>query len=146
MGPPLFDDTLTTLNVNGDDIKVSVLSMGNPHCILDVADVHSADVAALGPVIEQHSSFPNRSNVGFMHIVDRVTIDLRVYERGAGETLACGTGACAAVASGRRRGLLDDEVTVRLPGGQLVVSWRGGDEPVWLTGDAEWVSEGKIDL
>lgn len=146
MGPPLFDDTLGTLNVNGNDIKVSVLSMGNPHCVLDVADVRSADVAGLGPAIEQHASFANGINVGFMHIVDRATIDLRVYERGAGETLACGTGACAAVASGRRRGLLDDEVTVRLPGGQLVVSWRGGDEPVWLTGDAELVSEGKINL
>ncbi len=81
-----------------------------------------------------------------MHVLDRATIDLRVFERGAGETLACGTGACAAVASGHRRGLLDDEVSVRLPGGQLVVSWRGGAEPVWLTGDAELISEGKIDL
>ena len=146
MGPPVFDDALSVLTVGDTELAVTVLSMGNPHCVLDVPDVHSADVAHLGPAIEHHASFPQRCNVGFMHVVDRATIDLRVFERGAGETLACGTGSCAAVASGHRRGLLDDEVTVRLPGGQLVVSWRGGSEAVWLTGDAELISEGKIDL
>ncbi|MDH4125502.1 MAG: diaminopimelate epimerase [Gammaproteobacteria bacterium] len=146
MGAPVFDDSIGTLEVAGQQIDVSVLSMGNPHCVLDVADVRSADVAGLGPVIERHALFPDRCNVGFMQIVDRSNIMLRVFERGAGETLACGTGACAAVAAGRRRGLLDDEVTVQLPGGQLVVSWRGGNEAIWLTGDAELISEGTIDL
>lgn len=146
MGPPVFDDALSVLNVGGTELAVSVLSMGNPHCVLDVPDVHTADVAYLGPAIEHHAFFPQRCNVEFMHVVDRATIDLRVFERGVGETLACGTGACAAVASGHRRGLLDDNVTVRLPGGQLVVSWRGGNEAVWLTGDAELISEGEVDL
>jgi len=146
MGPPVFDDSLSTLTVDGEQFSVSVLSMGNPHCVLQVADVRSADVARLGPAIETHALFPQRCNVGFMHVVDRATIDLRVFERGAGETLACGTGACAAVAAAHRRGLVDDEVAVRLPGGQLVVSWRGGVEPVWLTGDAEIISEGIIDV
>ncbi|MDA0705731.1 MAG: diaminopimelate epimerase [Proteobacteria bacterium] len=146
MGPPKFDDAIQTLGVGGREFSVSVLSMGNPHCVLDVADVRTADVAGLGPAIERHALFPERCNVGFMQIVDRRSIKLRVFERGAGETLACGTGACAAVASGHRRGLLDDEVTVQLPGGQLVVSWRGGIAAVWLTGDAELISEGMIDL
>ena len=146
MGPPRFNDDLTQISVAAANIDVSIVSMGNPHCVLDVADVKTANVAGLGPAIEQHELFPDRTNVGFMHVVDRATIDLRVFERGAGETLACGTGACAAVASGHRRGLLDDEVAVRLPGGQLVVSWRGGSEAVWLTGDAELISEGTIDL
>jgi len=146
MGTPDFDTRLTKLDVAGVTLEVTILSVGNPHCVLDVADVSTADVAALGPAIEYHEHFPQRINVGFMHILDRANIDLRVFERGAGETLACGTGACAAVASGHQRGLLDDEVSVRLPGGQLVVSWRGGTEPVWLTGDAELISEGTIDL
>jgi len=97
-------------------------------------------------MIERHERFPERANVGFMAIRGRKAIDLRVYERGAGETLACGTGACAAVVAGQRLGQLDDTVTVSLPGGQLVVSWRGDAEPVWLTGNAELISEGKIDL
>ncbi len=146
MGTPQFDDALSVLDVGGAEISVNIVSMGNPHCVLDVPDVNTAHVAALGPAIEHHEQFPQRINVGFMHIVDRHNIDLRVYERGAGETLACGTGACAAVASGHHRGLLDDEVSVRLPGGQLVVSWRGGVDTVWLTGDADFISEGKIDL
>ena len=146
MGTPDFDTGLTKIDVAGVALDVTILSMGNPHCVLDVADVSTADVAGLGPAIERHERFPQRINVGFMHILDRANIDLRVFERGAGETLACGTGACAAVASGHQRGLLDDEVSVRLPGGQLVVSWRGGAEPVWLTGDAELISEGTIDL
>ena len=146
MGTPDFDTALTELDVAGVALDVSILSMGNPHCVLDVVNVSTADVAGLGPAIEHHECFPQGINVGFMHILDRANIDLRVFERGAGETLACGTGACAAVASGYQRGLLDDKVSVRLPGGQLVVSWRGGSEPVWLTGDAELISEGTIDL
>ncbi len=146
MGAPQFAAKPSEIRVGDTQIEVNIVSMGNPHCVLDVADVDTADVAGLGPAIEQHEQFPKRINVGFMHIVDRGNIDLRVFERGAGETLACGTGACAAVASGHRRGLLNDEVAVRLPGGQLVVSWRGGVDTVWLTGDADFMSEGKIDL
>jgi diaminopimelate epimerase len=146
MGAPQFDEKLSQIRVGDAEIDVNIVSMGNPHCVLDVADVNTADVAGLGPVIEHHEQFPNRINVGFMHIIDRGNIELRVFERGAGETLACGTGACAAVASGHRRGLLDDDVLVRLPGGQLVVSWRGGVDTVWLSGDAEFISEGEIDL
>lgn len=134
------------LAVDGDDHDVSVLSMGNPHCVMQVADVATAAVDRLGPLIERHERFPQRVNVGFMAIRGRKAIDLRVYERGTGETLACGTGACAAVVAGQRLGLLDDTVSVSLPGGQLVVSWRGDAEPVWLTGNAELISEGKIDL
>jgi diaminopimelate epimerase len=103
-------------------------------------------VERLGPLIERHPAFPARANIGFMHIRDRNAIDLRVFERGVGETLACGTGSCAAVVSGIRLGQLDEEVTVHMPGGQLVVSWRGGDTPVWLTGYAELISEETIEL
>jgi diaminopimelate epimerase len=120
--------------------------MGNPHCVLQVGSVENAPVQRLGPIIEQHQRFPEKANVGFMRIRDRENIELRVHERGVGETLACGTGACAAVVSGQRAGLLDEQVTVDLPGGQLVVSWAGGTEPVWLTGNAELISEGIMHL
>jgi diaminopimelate epimerase len=157
MGPPEFQpgkipfvadaksDTYF-LSVGDTEFDVSVLSMGNPHCVLQVGDVSTADVAGLGPVIEHHERFPARTNVGFMAIRGRHQLDLRVHERGVGETLACGTGACAAVVAGQRLGYLDDEVTVSLPGGQLVVSWRGGAEAVWLSGNTELTSEGTIDL
>ena len=134
------------LAVDGEVFQVAVLSMGNPHCVLDVDDVATAEVARLGPLIEQHPRFPARVNVGFMHRIDRANIELRVFERGVGETPACGTGACAAVVAGRRLNRLDTEVAVQLPGGQLVVSWHGGREPGWLTGSAEFISEGMIDL
>ncbi|MGI9200657.1 MAG: diaminopimelate epimerase [Woeseiaceae bacterium] len=146
MGAPEFDDAVTRLSVNGSEIDVGIVSMGNPHCVLEVADLQVADVAGLGPAIESHELFPNRSNVGFMQVVDRANIKLRVFERGVGETLACGTGACAAVALGIRRGQLDEDVAVHLPGGQLVVSWRGMDASIWLSGDVEFISEGTIDL
>lgn len=157
MGPPEFEPSRIPfvantradgylLSVDGADYDVSVLSMGNPHCLLQVADTLTAGVERLGPLIERHERFPERTNVGFMAIRSRKAIDLRVYERGVGETLACGTGACAAVVAGQRLGHLDDAVTVSLPGGQLVVSWRGMSEPVWLTGNAELISEGTIDL
>lgn len=146
MGVPAFDDRLSELTVNGAPVPVKLVSMGNPHCVLDVADVQAADVATLGPAIESHAEFPQRINVGFMQILDRYNIKLRVYERGAGETLACGTGACAAVASGRHRDLLGDDVTVQMRGGQLVVSWLGADASIWLSGDVSFISEGKIDL
>ncbi len=157
MGPPEFEpsrvpfvaDTRADrylLAVDGADYDVSVLSMGNPHCVLQVADTRTAGVERLGPLIESHERFPERTNVGFMAIRGRKAIDLRVYERGVGETLACGTGACAAVVAGQRLGYLDDAVAVNLPGGQLMVSWHGGGDTVWLTGNAELISEGTIDL
>ena len=138
----LFDE----LEVDSEVLEIQVVSMGNPHCVLQVERVESAPVQRLGPKIEQHHRFPEKANVGFMRIRDRQNIDLRVHERGVGETLACGTGACAAVVSGQRAGLLDERVTVHLPGGQLVVSWAGGTEPVWLTGNAELISEGTLHL
>ena len=156
MGPPIFEPASIPFTADerkdryeleacGRKLDVSVLSMGNPHCVL-VDSVASADVDRLGPAIEEHLAFPDKTNVGFMCVLDSSNIELRVWERGVGETLACGTGACAAVVAGRMLGLLDDEVTVRLPGGQLVVSWRGDAEPVWLTGNADLTSEGTIDL
>jgi diaminopimelate epimerase len=120
--------------------------MGNPHAVLQVSDVKSAPVARFGPSIEHHPRFPKRTNVGFMQIVDRGHLRLRVFERGAGETLACGTGACAAVAVGRRQGLLESEVRVDLPGGAAMVSWAAAGAPVWLTGPATTVFTGSIDI
>lgn len=134
------------LDVDGVSYDVFAVSMGNPHCVLQVDDVATAPVEKLGPRIETHERFPEKANVGFVRITGRNSIDLRVYERGVGETAACGTGACAAVVTGQQLGLLDAEVNVRLPGGQVVVSWYGGTEPVWLTGNAEYIAEGFIDL
>ena len=134
------------LDVDGVDYDVCAVSMGNPHCVLQVDDVATAPVDELGPEIERHERFPQGANVGFVRVTGRDSIDLRVFERGVGETAACGTGACAAVVAYQRLGLLDTNVDVRLPGGQVMVSWRGGAEPVWLTGNAEFVSEGFIDL
>ena len=138
---PLYE-----LGIDGKTFEVAVLSMGNPHCVIEVDDVAMADVGGLGALIECHERFPERCNVGFMAIRDRGEVDLRVFERGVGETLACGTGACAAVVAARQLGLVDDRVRVNLPGGQLVVSWRGDADTVWLTGNAEYISEGTIDL
>ncbi len=157
MGPPEFHPARIpfvadsqsdrySIDVEGSVLDVSVLSMGNPHCVLQVADVDAADVAKLGPLIEHHRRFPACTNVSFMAVNDKASITLRVHERGVGETLGCGTGACAAVVIGQRLGQLDDEVAVHLRGGQLVVSWHGGTGPVWLTGEAELISEGTIDL
>ncbi len=134
------------LDVDGVEYDVSVVSMGNPHCVLQVDDVATAPVAELGPRIETHERFPERTNVGFTCVTGHDSIDLRVFERGVGETPACGTGACAAVVTGQALGLLGPDVSVRLPGGQLVVSWHGGSQPVWLTGNAEFISEGIMDL
>lgn len=134
------------LNVAGDEIEISAVFMGNPHAVLQVNDVNTAPVDFLGPKIECHERFPELANVGFMCILDRQNIDLRVYERGVGETAACGTGACAAVVSSQRLGLLDEEVRVHLPGGQVMVSWRGGETTAWLKGDAELINEGMMDL
>ena len=134
------------LEVDGQGYEVCTVSMGNPHCVLQVADVATAPVATLGRKIQFHARFPEKANVSFLRITGRDSIDLRVFERGVGETLACGTGACAAVVTMQKLGLLDLDVSVRLPGGQVVVSWRGGEEPVWLTGNAAYISRGIIDL
>ena len=134
------------LSLAGEAVEFSAVSMGNPHVILQVGDVNDAPVARFGPTIEHHPVFPKRTNVGFMEIVDRGHIRLRVHERGAGETLACGTGACAAAAVGRRHGLLDSEVRVDLPGGTAMVSWQGEGRHLWLTGPAETVFSGSIDI
>lgn len=120
--------------------------MGNPHAVQVVDDVEQFPVLQDGPVIEHHKSFPNRVNAGFMQVVDRHAVNLRVFERGAGETLACGTGACAAVVAGIRRGLLDSPVKVRTHGGDLSIAWQGEGQSVQMTGPATTVFEGSIDL
>jgi len=130
----------------GQAFTIGVVSMGNPHAVLHVQDAAAAPVDELGPAIENHPRFPERVNVGFMQVIDRTRIRLRVHERGAGETLACGTGACAAVVVGRRWELLDEQVQVELPGGALTIRWAGADEPVWMIGPAITVFEGKITL
>ncbi len=134
------------LTVAGERLSVGVVSMGNPHAVLQVDDVHTAPVARLGPQIETHERFPQRVNVGFMQIIDTTHIRLRVHERGVGETLACGTGACAAMVVGRLRGLVEERVSVELPGGRLVISWAGGENPVLMTGPASPVFDGTIEL
>ena len=157
MGAPVFeparipfvsdsDAPVQTLDVNGASIEIGAVSMGNPHAVQVVADVEAAPVNTQGPLIEHHPRFPKRVNAGFMQIVDRTHIKLRVYERGAGETLACGTGACAAVVSGIRRGLLDETVHVATHGGNLSISWAGGQSPVMMTGPAVTVFEGEINI
>jgi len=130
------------LDVGGRIVEISALSMGNPHAVQLVDDVDAAPVAMLGPRIEAHPRFPKRVNAGFMEIIDRATIRLRVYERGAGETLACGTGACAAVVAGIRRGLLDARVRVHTRGGPLTIAWSGDASPVMMKGPARTVFEG----
>jgi diaminopimelate epimerase len=135
------------LTVAGQAVEISALSMGNPHAVQIVADTESAPVAAQGPAIESHPQFPERVNAGYLQVVDRRHVRLRVYERGAGETLACGTGACAAVVAGITRGLLqNDGVQVETHGGTLSISWAGPGAPVMMTGPAATVFEGEIDL
>lgn len=131
---------------DGSMLTISAVSMGNPHAVMIVADVDTAPIATQGPLVENHARFPQRVNAGFMQIVDRNNIRLRVYERGAGETLACGTGACAAVVSGIRRGLLDSPVRVQTRGGDLCIAWNGVGQPVIMTGPAVTVFTGEIDV
>ncbi|MEY4641431.1 MAG: hypothetical protein RLZZ227_1425 [Pseudomonadota bacterium] len=133
-----------SLELAGMALPISAVSMGNPHAVLVVDDVASAPVAALGPQIESHPRFPQRVNAGFMQVLSADTIRLRVFERGAGETLTCGTGACAAVVAGRLRGLLAEEVEVLTHGGSLRIRWAGGNEPVWMTGPTATVFEGHV--
>jgi len=157
MGKPIFEPekipfvaekyALTyQLEIQGKPVTISALSMGNPHAVRVVQDIENAPVDAEGALIETHPRFPKRVNVGYMQVTDRNHIKLRVFERGAGETLACGTGACAAVVAGINLGLLDNQVTVRTRGGELTISWQGQDEPVWMTGPAVTVFEGVINL
>lgn len=134
------------IEVDGHAFAIGVCSVGNPHAVLEVPDVDRAPVAELGPLIERHPRFPERVNAGFMQVVDANHVRLRVYERGAGETLACGTGACAAVVVGRVAGRLDESVDVRLPGGSLSISWEGEGHPVWMSGPAVTVFEGRMTL
>jgi diaminopimelate epimerase len=157
MGEPVFDPALVpfeggsgaaieSLAIADDMLDVSVLSMGNPHAVLVVDDIESAQVVKLGPMIEHHPRFPKRVNAGFMQVMDRHSIRLRVYERGAGETLSCGTGACAAVVAGIRRSLLDSPVSVATRGGVLSITWNGNGQPVQMTGPAITVFAGEINL
>ncbi len=164
MGAPVFaparipfDDTslaprregaaqVWTLDAPCAGVEVTVVSMGNPHAVHCVDDVDTAPITQLGPLIEHHRRFPRRVNAGFLQCLNRQHVRLRVWERGAGETLACGTGACAAVVSGITRGLLDADVRVDVPGGQLRVRWAGGDEPVLLSGPAVEVFTSEIEL
>ena len=133
-----------TLEVAGQALEIGALSMGNPHAVTRVADVAAVDIERLGPLIENHPRFPGRVNAGFMELVSETEIRLRVFERGVGETLACGTGACAAVVYGLSRGWLRDTVTVNLPGGKLSISWAGPGHPVVMTGPTASVFEGTI--
>ncbi len=134
------------LQVGDDSIDITVVSMGNPHAVQVVSHVDTAPVSTQGPLIEHHSRFPERVNAGFMQIVGRSEIRLRVYERGAGETQACGTGACAAVVAGIRRGLLDSKVMVHTRGGSLQIEWQGNGQPVRMTGPAVTVFTGEIEV
>ena len=134
------------LDVAGRTLEIAAVSIGNPHAVLVVPDVETAPVATLGPAIERHPRFPRRVNAGFLEFVSRSEVRLRVYERGAGETPGCGTGACAAVAVGRRRRLLDPEVRVRMRGGELRVNWTGPGEHIWLSGPAEISFAGHVEV
>jgi diaminopimelate epimerase len=134
------------LDVGGRAIEISALSMGNPHAVQVVVDVDAAPVATQGPAIETHGRFPQRVNAGYMQVIDRGRIRLRVYERGAGETLACGTGACAAVVAGIQRKMLDPTVTVATRGGELGISWQGEGRSVLMTGPAVTVFAGEVEL
>jgi diaminopimelate epimerase len=135
-----------TLRVADEDIAITAVGMGNPHAVQLVADVDLAPVERQGPLIEAHPRFPQRVNAGFMQVLDRHTIRLRVFERGAGETLACGTGACAAAVAGIARGLLESPVRVATRGGDLAIAWNGHGTPVLMTGPAVTVFKGEIEL
>tara|TARA_R110002111_G_scaffold96108_7_gene148921 strand:+ start:1267 stop:2130 length:864 start_codon:yes stop_codon:yes gene_type:complete len=156
MGEPQFDpqrvpfevahraDSYNLVLPDGQTVSVGVLSMGNPHAVMLVDDIDAADVATLGPMIESHGQFPERVNAGFMQVVNREQINVRVYERGTGETQACGTGACAAAVYAMQCGLVENEVKVGLTGGELDIVWQGQHSPVWMTGPATHVFDGEI--
>ena len=134
------------LDIGNNQLEISVVSMGNPHAVQWVPDIDDAPVLTEGAMIEGHPRFPQRVNAGYMQVIDRHHIRVRVYERGAGETLACGTGACAAVVAGIQRGLLESPVKVSFRGGDLFIRWEGENQPVWMTGPAVTVFDGEIDL
>jgi diaminopimelate epimerase len=134
------------LALGGEEVMIAAVSIGNPHAVLMVADTERAPVATLGPAIERHARFPRRVNVGFLQILGRDVVRLRVYERGAGETQSCGTGACAAVAIARRRGLVDAQVRVNVRGGELCVNWGGTGEHIWLSGPTEVAFQGHFEV
>ncbi|MBJ9985329.1 diaminopimelate epimerase [Acinetobacter sp. S40] len=140
-----FEALYTLELAHEQSLKIDVVNMGNPHAVTIVPDILTADVATIGPQVESHVGFPQRVNAGFMQILDEKHVRLRVFERGVGETLACGTGACAAAVSGMRRGLLANEVEVELAGGKLQIAWREG-EVVWMTGPTSTVYDGRLDL
>ncbi|MFG6667826.1 diaminopimelate epimerase [Halomonas sp. HNIBRBA4712] len=140
------DALLHTIEVEGESLSIGAVSMGNPHAVLTVESVERAPVERVGPLLEAHPRFPRRVNVGFMQVDSKSEIRLRVYERGSGETLACGTGACAAVASGIRQGLLQSPVTVHLPGGRLTIEWPGEQESLIMVGPATRVFDGRVTL
>ncbi|MCW8982454.1 MAG: diaminopimelate epimerase [Gammaproteobacteria bacterium] len=157
MGPPHFEPASLPflapqqaasyeLVFEGEKIEIGAVSMGNPHMVHQVESVDKAPVAEWGPILERHPSFPERVNVGFMEILSRQQIRLRVFERGTGETLACGTGACAAVAVGISWGKLENRVEVLLPAGRLIIEWQQGDAPIWMTGPATTVFKGTIEI
>ncbi|MFC1748789.1 diaminopimelate epimerase [Pseudomonadota bacterium] len=134
------------LDIGEAELTIGAVSMGNPHAVYQLEDINNGCVEKFGHAISTHVRFPQGVNAGFMQIIDRGHIKLRVHERGAGETLACGTGACAAVAIGRHWNMLDESVQVDLPGGTLLIRWLGEGEPVWMTGPATHVFEGRIEL
>ena len=140
------EEVLYSVDINGMEQRFGAVSLGNPHAVLQVNDIATASVNELGKVLESHEIFPQRANIGFMQVLGRNAIKLRVYERGAGETLACGSGACAAVIVGIEQKLLDKDVAVELPGGKLQIHWQGREHPVFMTGSASSVYEGKIEL
>jgi diaminopimelate epimerase len=157
MGAPILEPAAIPFNaphqavqyplaLSGQQIMIGAVSMGNPHAVTLVEDTETAPVAELGPQIEHHEDFPQQVNAGFMQVLSAVEINLRVHERGVGETQACGSGACAAVVAGRLQGLLDEEVTVNLPGGSLQIAWAGEGHPVIMTGPATTVFEGTVRL
>ncbi len=157
MGAPIFEPARIpfsaanqqaqyTLNLNAETVTISAVSMGNPHAVTLVDNIETANVATLGSQIESHINFPQRVNAGFMQILNTHEINLRVYERGSGETLSCGTGACAAAVSGMQLGILQSPVLVNTRGGKLSIAWAGDSQPVMMTGPAEFVFEGQIEI
>ena len=145
MGRPAFEG-VEAIDVDGSPVKLAILSMGNPHAVQIVPDVAAAPVTTQGPRIENHPRFPNRVNAGYLQVLERSCIALRVWERGAGETLACGTGACAAAVHGIASGRLDSPVRVETRGGALTITWPGGDNAVWMKGPARAVFDGTMEL
>ncbi|MGQ0544771.1 MAG: diaminopimelate epimerase, partial [Betaproteobacteria bacterium] len=145
MGPPALEG-VESIDLDGKAVEVAILSMGNPHAVQVVEDVDAAPVTTQGPRLERHRRFPNRVNAGYMQVLGRSRVRLRVWERGAGETLACGTGACAAAVHGIASGRLDSPVRVETRGGALTVAWAGGDNAVWMKGPAQAVFDGTMDI